>query len=388
MNATQIGSCEVSMGWRLRSALASTALSLVVATPVHADKVELVESVFTRSGAVDPDFDDTLQVHFIDIGGGDGIMICTPSGKKILIDGGWSWGDRALARKEYHAYIDAFLENDVVDLMIVSHPDYDHFAGLGEVIDTRAVRQIWLNGYDSSDLSQSWRTFLAKVKATDDTVLLSPLTDYMELGSIIRFDDSGSYGIEDDVVITLVNSKQYVWNTAYGNSNRSMNEGQQRNSCSIVVRIDYGETSMLFTGDTNGRGKGSAIDACDDQELFMLRNNDNPKNPLSGMLDCDILKVAHHGSDGSSSLRFLKAVSPEWAVISAGVHHGHPTSGVINRLKHVDVGLDDVHILSTDVDETNSEPASEANLGDDCYLFYIDTAGVVGIEKWNVEIDQ
>jgi len=99
-----------------------------------------------------------------------------------------------------------------------------------------------------------------------------------------------------------------------------------------------------------------------------------------------VLKVAHHGSDGSSSLRFLRAAKPVWAVVSAGVHHDHPHEAVLQRLKHQDVGLDDEHILRTDQGEGSQSSATEANLGDDCYQFHMDPAGIARIEKWKVTV--
>ncbi len=348
-----------------------------------AGTVTLTDTVYERPGeaAEEAGF---LVVHFIDVGGGDGILIETPSHKKILIDGGWSYADRKLGPAEYSTYLDEFLADDVVDLMIVSHPDYDHFSGLSDVLDRYVVRQLWYTGYDSEDLSRSWRDFLDKVGEEEGLLFLSPILDYLGLGSVIRFDDSDTHSAADDVVLTLINGQQWIGNVAYGSSRKLSKEGQRRNSSSLVLRMDYGETSFLFTGDTNGRNKDSDdLDACDDQELFMVRNNKNPENPLHGRLDCTVLKVAHHGSNGSASLPFLEAVKPAWAVISAGVHYGHPHASALERLKHANVGLDDSHILCTDEDEDGDHKASEANLGDDCYRFLVDLKGIVKIEKWN-----
>jgi beta-lactamase superfamily II metal-dependent hydrolase len=330
---------------------------------------------------------DLLKVHFIDVGGGDAILIDTPSEKKILIDGGWNYTERGRASDEYEAYLEEYLGNDEVDLVIISHPDYDHFAGLMDVLDTHRVGQVWYTGYESNRLSNSWRTFLNSLETSDELLFISPIEDYLGLGSAIRFDDSDTYEASDDVVITLINAKQWLPTRAYG-SDRSLQESQRRNSSSLVVRLDYGETSFLFTGDTNGRQNGTQdVNECDDQELFMVRNNDNPDNPLHGMLDCTVLKVPHHGSDGSSSLRFLRAITPTWAVISAGIPHDHPDATVLDRLRHESVGLDDEHILRTDDGEDNDNTATEANLGDDCYKFIVDPNRIVRIEKWNVEVD-
>lgn len=129
-----------------------------------ADTVTRENTIYSRDNAVSADEDALLTVHFIDVGGGDAIMINTPSDKKILIDGGWNWRDRGKAKKEYLAYLDRFLEDDIVDLIIITHPDYDHFAGLDDVLgEPRTVRQIWYNGYDSEELSNSWNNLDTKI---------------------------------------------------------------------------------------------------------------------------------------------------------------------------------------------------------------------------------
>lgn len=362
-------------------------LSLTFPPVSMADSIELTKTLFERTEGSTLDESQMLTVHFIDVGGGDAILIDTPSDKKILIDGGWTWGDRGLASPEYKYYLERFLADDVVDLAVITHPDYDHFAGLSDVLSTYVVRQVWYNGYDSEELSTSWRNLITKIKETEGLLFLSPLEEFMGLGSKIRIDDSETYLATDDVVLTLVNAQREIPPQAYG-SGRSMNEAQRRNSSSMVLRLDYGGTSFLLTGDTNGRKKQSTnVNECDDQELFMVQNHENSENPLHNSLDCDVLKVGHHGSDGSSSLRFLKAASPEWAVVCAGVPHGHPHSPVITRLKGQYVALDNNHILRTDDGEDNQSSASQSNLGDDCYQFFIDPSGIVRIEKWNIKVD-
>lgn len=349
--------------------------------------VRLDELVYSRSEEITVNEEELLYVHFIDVGGGDAILIDTPSDKKILIDGGWNYKDRGKADEEYYAYIDYFLKDDVVDLIIITHPDYDHFSGLFHILDNYHVRQIWYTGYDSQELSTTWNNLIKKIRDTEDLLFVSPIENYIGSGSVIRFDNSDTYKASDDVLLTIINSQRWIGNIAYGSEERHIDENEQRNSSSLVVRMDYGNNSFLFTGDTNGRKKKSDENECDDQELFMFRNNKNPDNPLYGKLDCTVLKVAHHGSDGTSSLPFLKSVKPEWAVISAGVHHKHPDNTVIQRLKHQDVGLDDKHILRTDQGEDNEKLATRDNLGDDCYQFVVDPLGILRIEKWNVSED-
>jgi beta-lactamase superfamily II metal-dependent hydrolase len=323
-----------------------------------------------------------LKVHFIDVGGGDGIIIETPTGKKILIDGGYTWSERNLAEPEYMTYIREVVGSDRIDLMVISHPDYDHFAGLAKVHKGWDVSQAWFSGYDSAELSGAWREFDSALKADPDLIYLSPLGNYMGLGTVLRFDDASTSDTADDTVITLVNSQEKLPDLAYGSQSRKLNEAQMRNSTSIILRLDFGVTSFLFTGDVNGRGKWGPVSSHDDQEKFMVDNNDNPHSPLYQVLDTDVLKVAHHGSDGSSSLKFLESASPLWAVLLAGNPHQHPDEPVIERLLSPSVGLQLGRILRTDSNDTGR--TSEENLGDDTFVFVVDTDGIVAIEKWNI----
>jgi len=345
--------------------------------------IKHVETVFKREQQ--DEFSKLLKVHFIDIGGGDAILINTPSNKKILIDGGFSWQERKLASIEYKTYLDEYLADDIVDIMVITHPDYDHFGGFAEVLQYSTVKQVWASGYDSDELSGSWRTLLKKLEKAPDTLFLSPLSSYLGLGSVIRIDDAGTINKDDDITITIINAPKRIPKKAYGNSGRTLDESQRRNSSSIVLRLDFGETSFLFTGDTNGRKKKSGINNHDDQEKFMVDNNNNPNHPIHGLLNVDVLKVAHHGSDGSSSLKFLQTVKPQWAVITAGKPHGHPHSGVLERLEHQSVGLSKDNVIRTD--NKDSGKTTEKNLGDDTIVFTVDKIGVVDIKVYNIDLN-
>ena len=110
-----------------------------------------------------------------------------------------------------------------------------------------------------------------------------------------------------DAVITILHCWPEAWTT---------------NDMSIVLRVDYGENSVLFTGDAEMMSEYMMID--------------------SGLpLKADVLKVGHHGSDTSSTVEFLNAVSPKYAVISCGYGnaYGHPRRGTLSSLKLLDVTL-------------------------------------------------
>jgi beta-lactamase superfamily II metal-dependent hydrolase len=285
-------------------------IAFVVGVASTAGEVKRERSIYTRGSPPIGEPGTLLMVHIIDVGDGDAILIDTPADKKILIDGGWTWGEDEVAEPEYRAYLAEFLGAGDIDLVVISHPDYDHFVGLADIVRTHKVGQVWYTGYDSPKLSPKyWRPLLKTLRELEPR-FLAPVTDSIEVGSPVVFDDGGTSGSADDVVLTIINAPSEISETAYG-SNRHLGENQRRNSSSLVVRLDYGKTSSLFTGDTNGRRKlSSDAEECDDQELLMSRRRRRAGDPLKGKLRCTVLKVAHHGSDGSSSLPFLRAAHP------------------------------------------------------------------------------
>ena len=99
-----------------------------------------------------------------------------------------------------------------------------------------------------------------------------------------------------------------------------VNEDTDPNNTSIVLRIDYGSTSFLFTGDAER-----------ESEQKMLNRGAN--------LSATVLKVGHHGSNSSTTYPFLREVMPQYAVISVGTgnSYGHPTENTLSRLRDADV---------------------------------------------------
>lgn len=204
---------------------------------------------------------NTLRVYFLDVGQGDSILIDTPSRKQILIDGGKN-------RKVLSEIGKVLPFNDrYIDVVIATHPDADHVGGLVAVAERY---EVGLN----LDQNSARR------------------------GQIINFGDG--------TVLTILFPDRDVstWET---------NDG------SVVARLDYGESSFLFTGDATIR-----------TENILMNENKNT-------LDVDVLKAGHHGSRTSTSLMFAEAVSPEHAVISAGKDntYGHPHQEVLNILNRV-----------------------------------------------------
>ena len=226
--------------------------------------------------------DGHLHVHFLDIGQGDSILVVTPSGRQALIDGGPD-GDRTS-----QAVSAALPRGDrSVDLVVMTHLDSDHSRGLLEVLDRFSVGAV-LTGPQApgSEMQAQWEQRLNRHE-------IAPVE--ITAGHVIRLDD----GVELHVLHPDPAR-------ALGNFNND----------SLVVKLTYGEVSFLLTADIEQEAEDRLVNSGAD-----LRST--------------VLKVAHHGSGTSTTQRFLEAVGPAIAVVSAGEGnpHGHPAAAVMQRLE-------------------------------------------------------
>lgn len=225
----------------------------------------------------------TLQVHFLDVGQGDcAIVLC--DGEAMVIDGG-----PAATSQFVYSYIRNTLELDHIDLMVSTHPHLDHVYGLSAVLNAAPVDLILTP-------TLKW-----------DSKAFNSMLKYAEMqGSSLAIPDEGDTLSLGSATVTIL----HCWPEAI--------DLGRTNDASIVLRIDYGNTSFLFTGDAE-----------DWSEYMMIDADIN--------LNVDVLKVGHHGSYTASTMEFLEATSPEYAVISAGKgnSYGHPHQEVLENLNSV-----------------------------------------------------
>ena len=223
--------------------------------------------------------DHRLQVTFLDVGQGDAIYIRTPAGQDILIDGGPSPQRLAQELSKQMPFWDRTIE-----LVVSTHADADHLTGLVEVLKRYEITQIVDPGVPSdTDLYREWRQLIEDKNVPDTAV---------SAGQRIRMDGN----LEFEVL------------NPYDHSISDTNA-----SC-LVLNLDYGGVSFLFTGD---------LPQAAEQELTYRRL----------LPDTTVLKVAHHGSNGSTGAAFLAVTRPELAVIQVGKNsYGHPAPGVVSAL--------------------------------------------------------
>lgn len=238
--------------------------------------------------------DGQLHVYFLDVGQGDAILIVAPDGRQILIDGGPS--PTALL-SELGAVLPFWDRH--LDLVVLTHPDGDHITGLIPLLERYRVAQV-LDTPLSEDatLAVSWLESLKR--AGIERI-------YAQRGMVLRV---------GAVQLTVLNPRAVpMTGTASDDNNNA-----------IVLRLDYGRSSVLLTGDAEQEAEADMIAA--------------------GLpLPADVLKVGHHGSNGSSSAAFLAAVAPQIAVIQVGAQNtfGHPHPAVLARLSAAQVLRTDQH---------------------------------------------
>ena len=212
------------------------------------------------------------------------MLITTRYGKKILIDGG----------EENDILLPYLLNRGVkkIDYLMISHFDSDHYAGISSILGKIKVQNIIISkqceknyGFEEFiKLASNYRINIIAVKAGENI------------------------SVDEDTSINI------LWPTETSLNAMNLNDN------SIVAKIDYGETSILCTGDISENVEKVLIDTYSAQ-----------------ILEAEILKIAHHGSNTSSSLEFLEKVKPKIALIGVGKNNkfGHPKTEVLENLEKV-----------------------------------------------------
>jgi len=241
--------------------------------------------------------DNRLHIFFLDVGQGDAILIETPSGQHILIDGGPADGGLAACLGERFSFW-----GRSIDLVISTHPHEDHMGGLVEVLKKYEVKQVLESTVEyDSPVYQEWQSLVEEKKIKSITAQSG---QHIELGDGVRLD------------VLYAGEASLEGTTSALDSN------------SVVSRLVCGNVSILLTADI-----------FEETERYLL----NTKFDLGST----VLKVAHHGSDTSSSSEFLAEVKPQVAVISVGADNlfGHPSPEVVGRLSSA-------HLYRTDLQGT------------------------------------
>lgn len=237
--------------------------------------------------ALRPPVTGQFTATFLSVGQGDCIFIRTPSGRTMLVDGG-SEGSRDIG----YRLVEPFLRRQGVnriDVLVLSHPHADHLNGLLAVVKDFNVGMVLDPAIPHPP--QAYRDFLRTVQERGIPFRKAVRGQVVDLGDGTKADvlnppEERLVGTEDDV-----------------------------NNNSIVLRVTNGRSSIILMGDAGRAAEADILES-------------------AGSLKCDVLKVAHHGSNDSTSDAWLDAVNPEFAIISVGRDNsfGHPSRQVLERL--------------------------------------------------------
>ncbi|WP_373895375.1 ComEC/Rec2 family competence protein [Virgibacillus natechei] len=225
-----------------------------------------------------------MQVHFIDVGQGDSMLIQTPSDKTILIDGG---------PPESGKKVVSYLEDqqiEKIDLLVATHPDIDHIGGLPYVMEHIEIGQILDSGKLYS--TKTYARYVNEIRKQGIPIKIAEINEPIELDPLLQIHVLNSY--EKD---------------------------KNNNQSSIALKITYDEIDFLLMSDVEK-----------EQEKELIKN---------GELQAEIIKVAHHGSNTSSSMKFLREVNPEIAILTYSIEndYGHPVHRVIENLHRINATI-------------------------------------------------
>ena len=239
-----------------------------------------------------------LEVDFLDVGQGDAILIKSPMGQNILIDGG---PDNKVIEELGKTL--PFWDKRI-DLMVLTHPHDDHVTGLIEVIKRYSVKKILYTGVIHS--APNYLAWLEKIRERKIPLVIIDRPQKVIFG--------------DNCYLEII----------YPRKSFLAQETDNLNNSSIVARLVYGQTKFLLMGDAEMEVEKELLSS-------------------GGDLSAQVLKTGHHGSDTSSNEEFLEAVSPQIAAIQAGKDNdfGHPSLRILKRLERADA-----EVLRTDINGT------------------------------------
>jgi competence protein ComEC len=231
--------------------------------------------------------DGTLEVHFINVGQSVSTLVVSPEGETMLIDTGHFTDDGELVLEYLQEH-----NIDRIDHLVVSHNDADHIGGNAAIIDyyeteANGIGAVYDPGIAAS--TQTYEEYLDAVEQHDVTLYETRAGDRIDFAGV---------GVQ-----VMGSPEPYI-------------ENEARNENSLVLRLSFGQTSFLFTGDAE-----------DDQEAQLV-------DTYGSQLRSTIMKAGHHGSSSSTSGELLDTVQPQAVVISSAYdsQYDHPAEAVLGRL--------------------------------------------------------
>jgi competence protein ComEC len=247
--------------------------------------------------------DAWLEIHFVDVGQGDAIWIHTHDDSKdgngkfegynIVIDGGPYSAD---PKNKLLSYLEGKGHHGAnIDALIVTHPHNDHFNGAETISRHFHVRDYYDPGYPQT--KKSYQEFIAALQGANGE---GPRAERLHMGR----SQFGTLDWGKELTVEVL----YAWPgnpTGLGSANTRIN------NASIVLRVQYGKHIFLFMGDAEGKARNGSSETKYVEKILL-------ESVGPAKLKSTVLKIAHHGSDTSSSLPFIRSVDPDIVVVLSG----------------------------------------------------------------------
>ena len=271
--------------------------------------------------------DGELQVHMINVGQGDCIFIKFPDGKDMIIDCA-NYNNTGSIKESTLAYLDTYVTDGQIDYLMLTHCDSDHVYFLDDVVERYDVDNIYMPNVKSVPSSSAWQASIAELPAekvnmfTDPDTVDSACYAAFFVAALTEPDctiklNIGNFQIAgESYKIDFFCYTQEEWEST------NLSNAERKNAVSPIGILQYNGKRVVLTGDSNEINEPKFIEKA--KEFYGVDK-----------LDCDVLKIGHHGSETSTTNEFLDFITVEYAFIScnaSGNTFNHPRQATLDRL--------------------------------------------------------
>lgn len=288
---------------------------------------QIVDTLQSLSPSQDDDLswgNGTLQVHMLDVGQGDCIYIKLPDGKDMVIDCA-NYNNATSYREEIFAYLKNYIVDGTIEYLMLTHCDSDHVYFMDELIYEYDVEKIFMPNVLAAPTNKDLQAEIDKLDTSrftdEDTISSAAYAEFFiaalkepNCEIVLNMDDNDSTTniaiIEETYRLVFYSPTKDYYDSS------KVKSAEEKNAISPVGILEYNGRKIMLTGDSNKIN----------EPLVMAR---------TGKIDCDVLKVGHHGSESSTSNEFLDCYTFEYAIISCNADKNtflHPRQATLDRL--------------------------------------------------------